>query len=375
MALPSLRPCPESIVRRIQSGASDADFCAALLHKLEDALGGRQLRFMEVCGTHTTALFQSGLRQLLPKNIVHLSGPGCPVCVTADAEIALLLKAAAMPGVILATFGDLMRVPGPDGFSLKHAQAEGARVEIVYSPLEALQLACANPDKEVIFVGVGFETTAPTTAAAILSSGKTQNFSVFSFHKLVPPVLAALLRDQGASINAFLLPGHVATITGIAPFAFIGEEFAIPSAISGFEPADLLLALIEIARQYQKKNPVCINAYPRAVAQDGNPRARELLFKIFQTASAPWRGMGVLPDSGLALRHEYERFDAMKKFSLTLPETRPIPGCRCGDILKGLATPPECPLFGKKCTPASPVGPCMVSTEGSCAAWHKYGEY
>lgn len=365
-----------SLIRDLDAASHDPGLCAALAARLESILAGGSMRFMEVCGTHTVAIFQSGLRSLLPASVKHVSGPGCPVCVTHEAEVALFLQLAARPRTIIATFGDLLRVPGPDGQSLKHASAAGARIEIVYSPLDAVALAEASPDCEVIFPGIGFETTAPVVAGAILAARarKVANFSVLSLHKLVPPVLAALLAEDDALMDAFLLPGHVAMVIGLPPFAFLARDFGKPAVVGGFEPADILLALCGMAEQLAAGSPAVANAYQRVVSPDGNPRAVQLMERVFCPRDALWRGMGLIPKSGLGLREEFSRFDAMRKLSLTLPETAPLPGCRCGDILKGVLQPPDCPLFGKRCTPATPVGPCMVSTEGSCAAWHKYGD-
>lgn len=358
----------------LDAALRDPRLCSGLLARLEHTLGDRPLAFMEVCGTHTVSIFQSGLRSILPPNVVHLSGPGCPVCVTSDAEAALFVALAKNPGIIIATFGDLLRVPGPDGQSLKHASAAGANVEIVYSPLDALALARNNPAKTVVFLGVGFETTAPTAAAAILTAERENldNFLLLSMHKLVPPALETLLADEACAIDAFLLPGHVATITGLDPFGFLAAKWHKPSVVGGFEPADILLALCKMAEQLKNGIAAVENAYPRAVDAQGNPRAQAMLEQVFEPCDAPWRGLGSLPQSGLALRPRFARFDAQKVLGLELPAVEPIPGCKCGDILKGRLSPPKCPLFGKKCTPQNPVGPCMVSTEGSCAAWYKY---
>ena len=282
--------------------------------------------------------------------------------MTHDAEVAAFLDLAGRDRVIVATFGDLLRVPGPGGRSLKHAQAQGARVEIVYSPLDALSLAAANPNDTVVFLGIGFETTAPTVAATLLTARrrKIENFCVLSLHKLVPPALRALLDDASCAVEAFLLPGHVSTILGLQPYGFLASEYHVPGVVGGFEPADILLALCLMAEQLRDKAPAVVNAYPRAVDDTGNPKARAL---------------GRIPQSGLALRPEYADLDAMARLDLRLPEVASLPGCRCGDVLKGRIAPPACPLFGKKCTPATPVGPCMVSTEGSCAAYFKYSEH
>lgn len=362
----------------------DPQLCRAQLRRL-DAVLDRPLRFMEVCGTHTVSIFRSGLRHLLPAQVTHISGPGCPVCVTHDSEIAALLQLARMPEVILATFGDLLRVPGPDKTSLKHAQADGARVEVVYSPLDALNLARQHPEATIVFPGIGFETTAPGVAAAVLlaEAEHLDNFALLSCHKRVAPALHALLADAdgnasddasgNTAIDAFLLPGHVATVLGLEPFAFVATTYARPAVVAGFEPADILDALLRIAVQRREGRAEVENAYPRAVNAQGNPQARAVLDQVFQPADALWRGLGRIPASGLALREKYARFDAAVRFNIRLTEGPALPGCRCGEILKGRMTPDRCPLFGTGCTPAQPVGPCMVSTEGSCAAWFKYG--
>lgn len=364
------------LIRKLEAISHDPSLCAALVRRLEETLAGCTMRFMEVCGTHTVSIFQSGLRSILPKCVRHLSGPGCPVCVTHEAEVALFMRLAARKDIILATFGDLLRVPGPNGQSLKHASASGARIEIVYSPLDAVAVAAANPQREVVFPGIGFETTAPTVAGAIMAARarNLRNFSVLSLHKLVPPVLRTLLAQNDVLVDAFLLPGHVAMVTGLEPFAFLADSFGKPAVVGGFEPADILLALCGMAEMLVSGKPAVGNAYQRAVADGGNPRARELVDCVFEPQDALWRGMGLIPGSGLGIRREFAAFDAMTKLDLALPETPPLAGCRCGFVLKGAIQPPDCPMFGKKCTPATPVGPCMVSTEGSCAAWYKYGD-
>lgn len=353
----------------------DPTMCAPLLKHLKKALDGRQMRFMEVCGTHTVSIFQSGLRSILPEEVTHLSGPGCPVCVTHDTEVEAFIKLARHEHVILTTFGDLLRVPGPNGQSLKNAQAEGARIQIVYSPMDALSVAKKNPDDTVVFLGVGFETTAPTVAATILAARQQHipNFCVLSFHKLVPPALRTLLNDSDANIDAFMLPGHVSTILGLEPYRFLASEYNVPSVVSGFEPADILLALCIMAKQLNSGKAEVVNAYGRAVNNTGNPKARSILQEVFRETDALWRGLGKIPKSGLSIRREYSDMDAVERFSLTLTAVPQPSGCKCGEILKGRLNPPQCPLFGKKCRPESPVGPCMVSTEGSCAAYFKYG--
>jgi hydrogenase expression/formation protein HypD len=351
----------------------DPVLCRALLARLTEE-ATEPLRFMEVCGTHTVAIFQSGLRGLLPETITHVTGPGCPVCVTHESEVAAFLDLAGRDGVIIATFGDLMRVPGPGGANLKTAQADGARIEVVYSPMDALALAAAQPDSTVVFLGVGFETTAPTVAATlkVAKEQNLKNFKVLSFHKLVPPALVALLSDPEAAIDAFLLPGHVSAIIGAAPYAFVAEKYRVPAVITGFEPLDILSALLDIVAMRREGHPAIHNTYTRVVAADGNPVARAVMNEVFAPADALWRGLGTIPQSGLAIREAYADFDAFAALGLTLKEVPPLAGCRCGEVLKGKMAPNQCPLFDKACTPATPVGPCMVSTEGGCAAYYKY---
>ncbi|MFV0422574.1 hydrogenase formation protein HypD [Oleidesulfovibrio sp.] len=351
----------------------DPALCRGLLDRLHAEIDG-PLRFMEVCGTHTVAIFQSGLRPLLPEQVVHVSGPGCPVCVTHESEIAAYLELAERDKVIIATFGDLMRVPGPKGHNLKSAQAAGARIEIVYSPFDALALAGSNPDSTVVFLGIGFETTTPTVAATIKMAKQQElkNFQVLSFHKLVPPALGALLTDPDCAVDAFLLPGHVSTILGTAPYNFVAEEFRTPGVVAGFDPADILQALLLMVEMRKRGEYAITNQYSRAVSDNGNPKAREIMYEVFKPADALWRGIGTIPDSGLVFTDEYKQFDAMEQQSITLKEMPNTPGCKCGEVLKGKMQPDQCPLFAKGCTPARPVGPCMVSTEGSCAAYFKY---
>ncbi|MFU2208325.1 hydrogenase formation protein HypD [Solidesulfovibrio sp. C21] len=351
----------------------DPQLCRALLARLT-AEATTPFRFMEVCGTHTVAIFQSGLRSLLPPTITHLTGPGCPVCVTHESEVAAFLELAGRDDVVVATFGDLMRVPGPKGRNLKTAKADGARVEVVYSPVDALAVAAANPDRTVVFLGVGFETTAPAVAATIKLAREQnlKNFRVLSFHKLVPPALEVLLSDPDINVDAFILPGHVSAIIGATPYTFVAEKYHVPSVVTGFEPLDILAALLDITGMLENNAPAIRNGYTRVVSDAGNPVAMAIMDEVFAPADALWRGLGLIPQSGLVIREEFADFDAMRLPGVALKETPPLPGCRCGDVLKGKMAPNECPLFGKACTPATPVGPCMVSTEGGCAAYFKY---
>ena len=351
----------------------DPELCKRLLDTLRDELDG-EFRFMEVCGTHTVAIFQSGLRSLLPESIVHLSGPGCPVCVTHESEVNAFIDLAARDDVIIATFGDLMRVPGKGGRSLKMAQADGARIEVLYSPFDAIKLAADNPGDTVVFLGVGFETTAPTIAATIQmaqAQGLT-NLQVLSFHKLVPPALTVLLDDPDCHIEGFVLPGHVSAVLGLAPYEFIARDYGKPAAITGFEPVDILQALLFMVRGRKSGKPEVANLYRRIVADEGSPKARRIMAEVFTPSDALWRGIGRIPGSGLEIASAYAAFDAKKRFGIEIVESPPLPGCKCGDVLKGKMSPNQCPLFKTACTPAKPVGPCMVSTEGSCAAYYKY---
>lgn len=350
----------------------DPQLCKILLARIHAELDG-ELRFMEVCGTHTVSIFRSGVRSLLSDKVVHLSGPGCPVCVTHDSEVAAFLELAGK-NAIITTFGDLMRVPGPEKKTLKSAQAEGARVKVVYSPFDALKIAQDNPHDKVVFLGVGFETTAPAIAATVKVAREQGigNFSVLCFHKLVPPALDALVGDPELKVQAFLLPGHVSAIIGVEPYRFLASKHGLPAVVAGFEPVDILQALYMFVTMRNEGKVEVVNAYTRVVSDEGNPKAVSIMNEVFSPCDALWRGIGLIPGSGLTIRDEYADYDAMRVFGMQLHDVPEIKGCRCGDVLKGKMSPEKCPLFGKACTPASPVGPCMVSTEGSCAAYYKY---
>ena len=333
------------------------------------------VKLMEVCGTHTMAIARAGIKSLLPEGVELLSGPGCPVCVTPAEVIDQILDLSMEPGVILTSYGDMLRVPGSTpGDSLLRRRALGARVEIVYSPMDAIEIAKAHPEKEVVFLGVGFETTAPGTAAAALSAGEqgVKNFSVWSMLKLVEPALRALMAMDGFSVQGFLCPGHVATIIGEKGFRFLPEEYGMPAVISGFEPEDILLSVYGLLKQIREGNPRVQNEYKRAVAENGNVLAQRMLARAFEPRTDLWRGLGSIEKSGLGLREELRELDAQRRFGLTeLPPPKPT-ACRCGDVITGRMGPQGCPLFGKRCTPEDPVGPCMVSSEGACAAAYKY---
>ena len=340
-----------------------------------EALGDRPMTLMEVCGTHTMAIARSGLKTLLPGNIRLLSGPGCPVCVTPAEVIDGVLELAMEKNVILTTYGDMLRVPGSNpGDSLLRRRALGARVEIVYSPVDAVTLAKENPGREVVFLGVGFETTAPGTAVAVQMAREqgVENFSLLSMLKTVEPALRALIAMEGFRVDGFLCPGHVASIIGEGGFRFLPEEYGLPGVIAGFAPEEILLAVYRLAKQLTEGQARLENAYPRAVRPEGNPLARSMLENCFEPRRDLWRGLGSIDNSGLALRPELAAFDAEKKFGLTAAPAAKPTACRCGDVICGRLGPEECPLFGRRCTPEDPVGPCMVSSEGACAAAYKY---
>jgi len=337
---------------------------------------GRDVRLMEVCGTHTMSAFRSGLRQLLPSNVRLISGPGCPVCVTDTNYIDAAIALCRRPGVMMTTFGDLVRVPGSPsaGGSLERERAAGAGVRVVYSPTDAVALARDNPAKQVVFLGVGFETTAPTVAASIVQAAKDgiRNYFVLCAHKTMPRAMEALLHDREIKIDGFLCPGHVSVITGAAIYRFICEKYKIPCVVAGFEALDMLKAIEMLLAQIADGRAEVEIEYSRSVNERGNIAAQKLLAEVFEECDAGWRGFGNIPRSGLAIRAKYAQFDAAKSLGVKFEAARPHPGCRCGDVLRGVITPPECKLYGKACTPTNPVGPCMVSNEGTCAAFFKY---
>lgn len=354
------------------------ELCQPLLAEI-DRLAARSaptgpIRLMEVCGTHTVAIFRHGIRSLLPPQVQLLSGPGCPVCVTPAGHIDLCVQAAKQDDVVVATFGDLLRVPGSHG-SLADARARGeAQVEMVYSPMDALALARRRPELQVVFPAIGFETTAPAIAATVLAAqaAAVENFSIIPLAKTMPAVLVELLKDRDLNLSGLLCPGHVSAITGTAMYEALVQEYGLCCAVTGFEPADLLAGILSLLQQQATGQPQVANCYPRVVDEAGNPRARNLLERVFEPVDSKWRGLGSIPASGLGLRPAYRHFNAVHRLGLEariLPEP---PGCRCGQILKGRLQPPDCPLYGRACTPLAPVGPCMVSSEGSCAAWYRY---
>lgn len=335
----------------------------------------RPIKLMEVCGTHTMAIGKSGIRTVLPAEIEFVSGPGCPVCVTADSDIDAFMELAGERRVTLVTYGDMMRVPGSAG-SLAELKAEGADIRVAYSSLEALAFARGEPQKEIVFLGVGFETTAPATAHAVKSAVAEglPNFSVYNLHKTVPLAIRALLAGDGVQIDGLILPGHVSVIIGETPYAFIAAEFGVSGAIAGFEPPEIMAAIVRLAGDINAGKPRISNIYTKAVEPEGNLVAQGMLDEVFAPGDAEWRGLGVIPGSGLEFREGFASFDAAKRFSIERREVRLDRGCSCGEILKGMIKPSDCPLFGSRCTPERPVGPCMVSSEGTCAAYYLYND-
>lgn len=352
----------------------DPEEAKELLERIKGLLKG-PVRFMEVCGTHTVSIFRSGIKAMLPPQIDLISGPGCPVCVTPPEEIKRAMELALNGDVALVTFGDLMKVP-VGGKSLEHLKAEGADVRVVLSPLDALQIALREPKKRVVFFAVGFETTAPAVAATVLEAKRqaVKNFFVLSAQRLIPPAIRALLEGGKVLLDGFILPGHVSVIIGKEPYGFIAREFRLPAVITGFEPLDVLESIWMLLEQRRRGLSQVLIQYRRAVRPEGNLRACSLVEEVFCAVDARWRGLGVIPQSGLKLRKGFSLWDAERAFGLLPPEPIPEPaGCSCGEVLQGLKKPPQCKLFGKVCTPSSPIGPCMVSSEGSCAAYYKYG--
>ena len=338
------------------------------------AEGKKRLRFMEVCGTHTVAIFRSGIRQILPENIELVSGPGCPVCVTNDDYIDKAIAYSRRKNFIVATFGDMLKVPGSRS-SLAAAQAEGAKIKIVYSPLDCIKLAQENPDKKIIFLAVGFETTAPTAAATVLAakSQGIKNLFMLSAQKLVPPALKFLLNDAQVKVDGFLLPGHVAVVIGSDAFKFLAEVFKIPSAVGGFEADEILTALASLLEQIDGGKVEVTNNYRAVVKAEGNLSAKKILAQVYEVADVSWRGMGKIPASGMKMRNEFSDFDIERVEPIEIERVEKKTACRCGEVLRGVINPTACPLFGKTCQPLHAIGPCMVSVEGVCAAWFKYG--
>ena len=330
---------------------------AATLRRLVD----RDLTFMHICGTHEAAIARAGLRAVLPESLRIVMGPGCPVCITPQGEIDAALELVEK-GCIVATYGDLLRVPGTKG----SLESSGGDVRVVQGVHKAVDIA-QKTSKDVVFISVGFETTAPTVAATILTR-PPDNFSILSCHRIVPPAMKWLLEQGEAKLNGFMLPGHVCTVTGYADY----EQFPVPQVVAGFEPEDILLGLVMLVRQVREGTHRVDNAYPRAVTREGNMKAKKLMFDVFELSDVEWRGFPVIPKSGLILKKEFEQYDAQKKFGIVFKHVGKHSACICDKVLRGISQPSDCKLFGRICSPRSPVGPCMVSHEGACKIWHLY---
>ncbi len=351
----------------------DPRLARGLVESIRELVPDGGATLMEVCGTHTVAIARNGIRTLMPEGVRLASGPGCPVCVTSNHDIDKIIALARVEGVTIATFGDMTRVPGSTS-SLLAEQAAGRSVEIVYSPLDALKLAQENPDRQIVFVGVGFETTTPLVAMAVkrAKAAGLENFSVYGAHKNMPGALEVIINDPELKVDALILPGHVSTIIGVEPYRFLAEKYGVPGVITGFEPVDVLQGIAMIMRQLHEGRADIEIAYSRGVMAEGNPVALAAIDEVFETCSSTWRGLGEIPGSGYRIREEYAEFDAMCRFAPEVEPTVEHKGCRCGDVLRGVMPPNECPLFRTVCSPENPVGPCMVSSEGSCAAYYRY---
>jgi hydrogenase expression/formation protein HypD len=349
-----------------------AALCRQIAQLAADLPQERKVRVMEVCGSHTMAIARYGIRSVLPDNVALISGPGCPVCVTDSGYIDAAIELAGR-GVVIATFGDMMKVPGSSA-ALMQCCAEDASVNVCYSPLDALELAKANPESEVVFLAIGFETTIGPVISIIEQAlaRSIKNVSLLTAFKVIPPAMEILAADKQIKIDAFLCPAHVSAIIGAKAYQPLVARFALPCVIAGFEPLDILLGIKGIVTQIARGEARVENQYNRVVKEEGNVKAQTLISKYLEPADVGWRGLGVLPQSGLVLKGEFSAYDAEKKHGLKVRPGKPDRGCRCGDVLKGIISPPECGLFGKKCTPRNPVGPCMVSSEGSCSAHYKY---
>ncbi|MCA1585705.1 MAG: hydrogenase formation protein HypD [Acidobacteria bacterium] len=353
------------------------EWIGPLVKEIERRAEGRIVKIMEVCGGHTHAIYKHGLEDLLPASIDLVHGPGCPVCVIPMGRIDDALAIARQPDVIFTTFGDMMRVPGSRG-SLLDAKAEGADVRFVYSPLDALKLARQHPERPVVFFAIGFETTAPSTAATLLRARAEgiRNFSVFCNHVTIVPAIKAILDSPGMQLRGFIGPGHVSTIIGLRPFEFVPERYGLPMVVSGFEPTDILQSIVMILRQLDERRPSVENQYARVVRRNGNSGALAVLGQTMELRPYfEWRGLGFISHSALKLRPEFGDWDAEVRFSVPGVRVTDPKACQCGEVLKGVIKPWECRVFGTACTPDRPIGTCMVSPEGACAAYFTYGRY
>ncbi|MGB9642712.1 MAG: hydrogenase formation protein HypD [Candidatus Ratteibacteria bacterium] len=355
---------------------SDPETVRALLTMIYAVANGikKAVKLMEVCGTHTMAISRFGLRELLPENVKLISGPGCPVCVSPNSFIDKAIAISKLKDVRIATFGDMYRVPSARS-SLEKEQSNGARIDIVYSPLDALEIARNKTREKVVFLGVGFETTAPLVASVIKYAKKYRinNFTVLSGHKIIPPAMEALVRDTQHSIDGFICPGHVSVVIGARPYEIFPQHYGIPCVISGFEPCDILQSILLLLEMISGKQTSTVKIqYSRCVTRNGNMTAQKIMYDVFDVADSEWRGIGNIPASGLAIKGQYAEYDAERIMNVDVMISHDKKGCICGDVLKGLKTPKNCVFFAKKCTPQHPVGPCMVSSEGTCAAYYAY---
>ena len=349
----------------------DKEIAEGLIQRIQKT-STRPIHLMEVCGTHTVSIFRYGIRGILPEQIRLISGPGCPVCVTPNNDIDLAIAVSRQKGVIIATFGDMMRVPGSTS-SLQKEKAEGADIRIIYSSLDALKIAKGNPGKRVVFLAIGFETTSPTIAVAILRAEeeKLHNLFFLNSQKRVPPALLALLQSKQIKIDGFILPGHVSTIIGTNPYQFIAKEFGRPAVITGFEPLDILQGIWMLVKQIEENRAAIEIQYRRVVHEEGNPIALSKIDEVFEKDESRWRGLGLIPDSGYCFKESYKEMD-VRNVDVEVEPPKEHPECLCGEVLQGIKSPLECRLFKKVCHPENPIGPCMVSIEGTCHTYYKF---
>jgi len=349
----------------------DKEIAEALIQRIQKT-STRPIQLMEVCGTHTVSIFRYGIRGILPEQIRLISGPGCPVCVTPNGDIDLAIALSRQKDVIITTFGDMMRVPGSTS-SLQKEKAEGRDIRIIYSSLEALKIAKEHPEKKVVFLAIGFETTTPTVAVAILQTKeeKLHNLFFLNSQKRVPPALTALLQSKQVKLDGFILPGHVSTIIGTNPYQFIAKEFVRPAVITGFEPLDILQGIWMLVKQIEENRAAIEIQYRRVVHEEGNPIALSKIDEVFEKDEVRWRGLGLIPDSGYCFKESFKEMD-VRNFDVEVEPTREYPECLCGEVLQGIKSPLECHLFNKVCHPENPIGPCMVSIEGTCHTYYKF---
>lgn len=351
----------------------DGTIAQRIIKKIErfDSL---RVNLMEVCGTHTMVIFQQGLKGMLPKNVNLLSGPGCPVCVTSQEDIDKAIELAKDRKVIITTFGDMVRVPGTNS-SLEKEKANGVDVRIIYSPSEALRIARENPDKKVVFLAIGFETTSPLIAASLMDAQKEKidNFFIFSTHKLIPPAMEVLSKSKEINIKGFICPGHVSVTIGSEAYGLIARKYNVPCVIGGFEALDVLQSIYMLLRQIKENRAEVEIEYFRAVHPQGNRIAQQLISEVFEVTDVRWRGLGIIPRSGLRLKKKFYKYDAEREFQPKVKKSKENPDCACGQVLRGVKKPTQCKLYKRICTPENPYGPCMVSSEGTCAAYYKYG--